>query len=134
MLNNRLREYLEANKALNDEQNGFKPERCCQDHIFTLTSIVENRMHTKQDTFACFIDFRKAFDCVDRELLWGKLAARFKINGNFLTALKGLYLKINCAVNVNSELTGWFEVNSGGYILSPTLFAIFIDVIQRMLE
>ena len=41
ILNNRLREYLENNDTLSDEQNGFRPNRCCQDHILTLTSIVE---------------------------------------------------------------------------------------------
>lgn len=130
ILNNRLRDFLEVNNALNEEQNGFRPGRCCQDHIFTLAAIVENRLLAKKDTFACFIDFRKAFDCVDRKLLWRKLEERYKIQGNFLLALKALYSKVNCAVDVNNVLSDWFEVNSGvkqGCILSPTLFAMFID-------
>ena len=104
VLNNRLRECLEINNALSDEQNGFRPNRCCQDHILTLVSIVENRMLQKKDTFACFIDFRKAFDCVDRELLWRKLAASYNIGGNFLSALRALYSEVKCAVDVNRNL------------------------------
>ena len=126
MLNARLVDYLETNKVLSDEQNGFRPNRCCQDHIFTLTSIIENRFLLKQDTFACFIDFRKAFDCVNRQMLWEKLESRYGISG----ALKALYSKVSCTVSINSELTNWFDVNSGvkqGCILSPTLFALFID-------
>ena len=38
ILNNRLRDFLEVNNALNEEQNGFRPGRCCQDHIFTLAA------------------------------------------------------------------------------------------------
>ena len=61
ILNSRLREWLEHNKALSDEQNGFRSDRCCQDHTFALTSIIENRMAGKEDTFTCFIDFKKSF-------------------------------------------------------------------------
>ena len=137
ILNTRLREYLEINDALNDEQNGFRTNRCCQDHILTLTSIIENRMLGKQDTFACFIDFKKAFDCVDRDLLWRKLETRYNLNGNFLVALKALYKEVRCSVDINHDLTGWFDVNSGvkqGCILSPTLFAMYIDDLVDQLK
>ena len=66
MLNNRLRDWVEFNGIMNEEQNGFRPDRNCQYHIFSLTSIIENRLHRKQDTFARFIDFKKAFDSVNR--------------------------------------------------------------------
>ena len=130
IMNNRLKDFLEINNILSDEQNGFRPDRYCQDHIFSLTSIIENRMLGRKYIFACFIDFRKAFDCVNREMLWEKIETRYKVNGNLLIALKALYSKVSCAANVNSELTGWFTVDSGvkqGCILSPTLFAMFID-------
>ena len=130
LLNTRLREWLEYHDALSDEQNGFRTDRCCQDHIFALTSTIENRMAKKEDSFACFIDFKKAFDCVNRDLLWEKLNVRFGLSGKFLLALKALYKDVCCSVDVNHTLTDWFGVNSGvkqGCILSPTLFAMFID-------
>jgi len=87
--------------ALSDEQYGFQTDRCCQDHIFALTSTIENRMAGKEDTFACFIDFKAAFDCVNRDLLWKKLAARFRLSGKFFLAqahrqdfLKGGYVDV----------------------------------------
>ena len=76
ILNSRLRDYLEASGALFDEQNGLRPDRNFKDHIFILTAIIENRLLNKMDTFACFVDFKKAFDCVNRNLLWHKIEAR----------------------------------------------------------
>ena len=87
-------------------------------------------MARKEDTFSCFIDFKKAFDCVNRDLLWKKLAVRFGLSGKFLLALKALYKDVCCSVDVNHTLIDWFDVNNGvkqGCILSPTLFAMFID-------
>ncbi len=130
ILNNRLTVWLDENNGLCDEQNGFRSERCCQDHIFSLLSSIENRMGRKKDTFVCFIDFRKAFDCVNRKLLWHKLSVRYNINGTFLYALRTLYDNVLCSVDINHSLTDYFEVHSGvkqGCILSPTLFAMFID-------
>ena len=67
---------------------------------------------------------------VSRDLLWEKLEKRFGLSSNFLLAVKALYEDVVCSVNVNNTLTDWFSVNSGikqGCILSPTLFAMYID-------
>lgn len=130
ILNNRLKMWAEVNDILSDEQNGFRPGRSCQDHIFTLMSIIENRFQQKKDTFACFIDFRKAFDSVNRSLLWNKICNRYGISGPFLDSLKAIYRDVKCRVNINNQLTDWFDVDNGvkqGCLLSPTLFALFID-------
>ena len=61
LLNSHLREWLECNDTLSDEQNGFRTDRCCQYHIFALTSTIENRMvkgendhHLKWPFSGCF--------------------------------------------------------------------------------
>ena len=64
-INKRLSYYLETNNVIADEQNGFRPNRSCEDHIFTLNSILWN----KPSVFAMFIDLKKAFDFIDRDLL-----------------------------------------------------------------
>ena len=99
ILNSRLMTWVEENDLLSDEQNGFRPGRSCQDHIFTLTSIIENRLQERKDTFASFIDFRKAFDSVNRLLLWHKIHHRFGISGNFYEALQAIYKDVECSVN-----------------------------------
>ena len=88
-------------------------------------------MAQKEDTFTCtcFIHFKKAFDCVSRDLLWEMLEKKFGLSSNFLLAVKALYEDVR-SVNVNNTLTDWFSINSGvkqGCILSPTFFAMYID-------
>ena len=73
ILNNRISTWCEANGKIVDEQNGFRKNRSTIDHVSTLTSIVDTRKKLKQSTFCAFIDFRKAYDCINRNLLWSKL-------------------------------------------------------------
>ena len=130
ILNARLGEYLEDNHLLAEEQNGFRKERGCIDHLFTLCNIVESRRCLGKDTFACFVDFSKAFDSVNRMALWHKIEHRFGISGPFLNLIKSLYDNVESAVKVNNDLTDWFEIQNGvkqGCILSPTLFSMFIN-------
>ena len=86
-LNNRIQSFLEENSIIVDEQNGFRKDRSCLDHIFTLNSLIQNR----QSTFATFVDFRKAFDCVDRNLLQYKLQLN-GIDGPMYNAIAGFTL------------------------------------------
>jgi len=130
ILNTRLSDHLECNQLLAEEQNGFRKGRSCQDHIFTLNTILEGKKSIGKCTFACFIDFRKAFDSISRTLLWDKMQAQFGIHGPFLNLVKALYSKVSSCVKVNGELSEWFDINCGvkqGCVLSPTLFSMFIN-------
>ena len=69
ILNHRLAAWSEVNNVLCDEQNGFRPGRCTIDHAGNLTNVLENRLKKKLSTFAAFIDFSKAYDRINRELL-----------------------------------------------------------------
>ena len=81
ILNMRLQKYLESNKMLVDEQNGFRACRSCIDHLFVLCTVLRNRKLSGKDTFLCYIDCKKAFDSVERHLLLLKLS-QMGINGN----------------------------------------------------
>lgn len=129
ILNLRLSQWLEENDCLCDEQNGFRKGRSCEEHIHSLFLTLNDRKISRKSTFACFIDMKKAFDTVDRTLLWYKLQA-LGIRGEFLSAVQSLYTDVQCTVRINSDNTPWFDVTSGvkqGCILSPTLFSIFIN-------
>ena len=87
LLNNRLQKYLEENDILAEEQNGFRASGSCIDHIFTLCSVLRNRKASGLDTFLSFIDYKKAFDSVDRDLLLYKLS-QIGVDGRFYSEIK----------------------------------------------
>ena len=62
--------------------DGFRSGRSCLDHIYSLTSTVQNRMRTNLPTYCTFVDFQKAFDWVNRDMLLYKMASQFGIYGN----------------------------------------------------
>ena len=129
ILNKRLQKYLEANKILADEQNGFRAGRSCIDHIYVMCTVLRNRKLLGKETFLCFIDFKKAFDSVDRNLLLFKLS-NIGVNGHMYTAISSLYSNPKSRVILQDYETEYFDCPIGvkqGDCLSPTLFAIFIN-------
>ena len=99
------------------------------DHIFTLVTILRNRKSEGKSTYLSFIDFKKAFDSVDRTLLMYKLS-KVGIVGNFYNAIASLYNDPKSRVIINEMATDWFDCPIGvkqGDAISPTLFAIYIN-------
>ena len=99
-------------------------------HIFVLTTILKNRIAHNLDPFAVFIDFKKAFDFVDRSLLLYKLC-QAGISRKFYFAIKSMFHNNQCCVRVGEQyFTDWFSTSKGvrqGDIISPSLFLLFID-------
>ena len=136
ILNNRLSNYLEDNNLLVSEQNGFRKQRSCQDHLFSLNAVVKNRLSKNMSTYAAFIDLRKAFDCVNREFLYYKLG-KCGIVGKLYFAIKSLYKQTESCVQLNDIYTDWFNIESGvrqGDSLSPTLFALYVNDLAKGLN
>jgi len=135
ILNWRLTNITESNNLLCEEQNGFRKNRSCIDHIYSLTSIIRNQKNSKKSTFVCFVDFEKAFDRVDRDLLFYKLR-KMKIGGKIFNSFRAIYSDCQACVNINNYCTDWFDTNSGvrqGDPLSPTLFCLYInDLVQEI--
>jgi hypothetical protein len=129
IINSRITYYMECNKLFADEQNGFRKLRSCLDHLFVLTTIIRNRKKDKLPTYACYIDFTRAFDGINRTLLWHKMLY-YKIDGKLLSMIKTMYEHVQSAVRIGVQLTDWFSINSGvrqGDNLAPTLFAIYVN-------
>ena len=136
LINERISNYCEQHNILVDEQNGFRKGRSCSDHLFTLTSIIRNRLSQKRSTFCAFIDMEKAFDFLDRNLLFYRLLL-YQIDGKIYKSIQALYGKTSACVKVNNMFSGWFFTNSGvrqGDSLSPTLFALFINALAEEIK
>ena len=92
-------------------------------------SILKLTHKSNQSVFACFIDFSKAFDSVNSDLLWFRLL-NYGIDGKFLQVLKVMYDNLKICVTLHNYLTNWFSSNVGvrqGDTLSPTLFNLFVN-------
>ena len=112
VLNNRVSEWLEEHDVLCDEQNGFRKNPSCEEHILSLYTLVNERKISRQSTYACFIEMKKAFDTVNRGFLLYKLQ-RIGVRGKVVKAIGSLYENVRCSVRVNDDHTPWFDVTSG---------------------
>ena len=130
LLNERLNQYIESNNILNDAQIGFRPKARTVDHIFVLRTIFDK--YVKKDNcpvFACFVDFRKAYDSVWRRGLLVKLL-RNNIRGKFYRMLEEMYKWSAAKCDLNNCLSESIQCNVGvkqGDVLSPTLFNLFVN-------
>ncbi len=73
VLNYQLVTWAEINGLINDEQNDFRRRRSTLDHLSSLISIIDTRKLKRLDTCVAFIDFTKAYDRINRSLLWKTL-------------------------------------------------------------
>lgn len=131
ILHDRLSSVLEP--TLRREQAGFRPGRSCTDHINTLRIIVEQSIEWQSPIFLLFIDFERAFDSLDREMMW-KVLASYGIPDKLLNIIQSMYRDANCRIVHRGLLGREFNVASGvkqGCILSPLLFLLVMDWVMN---
>ena len=136
IMNTRLNDFLESNKITNKSQIGFRKNCRTADHLLVLKTLIDVYMLKRKPIFACFIDFRKAYDSVWREGLFFKLI----INGcskNFIRIMLSMYSSVNTSVKLREGITPFFKSYVGvkqGCNLSSTLFNLFINDIPNMFD
>ena len=137
VLNERLTRWADAEGKLSECQAGFRKGFSTLNNIFALYSIIQKYLARRGGRFYCvFIDFAKAFDTVNHSLLFMSLLQK-DVRGKMLTILKSIYKDVKSCVRVGQNVTENFKCPMGvrqGCILSPFLFAIFIDELQNMAE
>ena len=129
VINERLSNWANINNLIADEQNGFRKKRSTVDHISSLTRITDTRKKARKSTFCAFIDFKKAYDTINRSKLWCRLVST-GLCGKLFRAVKSLYSSVSSCIRLNDLHTDWFEVKPGlrqGCILSPLLFNFYIN-------
>ena len=98
----------------------------------SLRILCEKYLQHQQDLYHVFIDFKKAFDMVWHAALWATMK-KYNISTNLIQVIKNLYSKATSAVLFNNSIGDWFRTTVGvrqGYLLSPTLFSIFLERIM----
>ena len=87
----------------------------------------------QKNIYFCFIDYAKAFDCVDHKKLW-KFLKEMEISDHLTCLLRNLYAGQEATVRTGHETTDWFQIGKGvfqGCILSPCLFNFYAEYIMR---
>ena len=119
ILQARLQQYM--NCELPDVQAGFRKGRGTRDQIANIRCIIEKARELQKNIYFCFIDYAKAFDCVDHNKLW-KILKEMGIP-DYLTYLLGnLMAGQEATVRTGHGTTDWFQIGKGvcqGCILSP---------------
>ena len=136
VLEHRLNQFAEENGLRASGQAGFRRKRRCSDHVFVLKHLIDRSRASGQHLFACFVDFRKAYDMVRRDLLMQSLAA-MGLHDRMLTAIVSMYWQPTMAVKVGHQVGQPFVCTRGvkqGDPLSPLLFGLFFDRIERFFE
>ena len=129
ILNRRLDLFLKKYNIINDCQIGFSKKARTSDHMFILRTLFESYCSKGERLYACFIDFRKAFDTVIHEGIKFKLL-QTGIGTKFYNVIKSMYSVSRSCIKLNNELTETFPIKLGvkqGDNLSPNLFKIFIN-------
>ena len=138
ILNNRLMTYVVENNILSNNQLGFVPGNRTSDAHIIINNLINKTCHKNgKKVFSCFVDFRKAFDLVPRDILLSKLL-KYGINGKFFNIIRHIYTKDKACVKLKGKCSNCFDINIGvrqGCILSPLLFNIFLcDLAKSLTE
>ena len=121
------------NRELPDVQAAFRKGRGTRDQIANIYWIIDKAREFQKKIYFCFIDYAKAFDCVDLNKLW-KILKGMGIPDHLTCLLRNLYTGQEETVRTGHGITDWFQIEEGarqGCILSPCLFNLYAEYIMR---
>ena len=91
------------------------------------------KQESSRKTYFCFIDYAKAFDCMDHNKLW-KTLKEMGVPDHLTCLLRNLYAGQEATIRTGHGTTDWIQIRKGvrqGYILSPCLFNLYAEYIMR---
>ena len=103
----RIQQYV--NRELSDVQGGFRQGR---DQTANIHWILEKAREFQKNIHFCFIDYTKAFDCVDHNKLW-KILTEMGIPDHLTCLLRNLYAVQEETVRTGHGTTDWFQIGTG---------------------
>ena len=139
ILQARLQQHMD--RELPDVQAGFRKGRGktkkrkgrgTRDQIANIHWIMEKAREFQKNIYFCFIDYAKAFDCVDHNKLW-KILKEMGIPDYLTCLLRNLYAGQEATVRTGHGTTDWFQIGKvcQSCILSPYLFNLYAEYIMR---
>ena len=131
ILRARLQQYL--NHEFPVLQAGFIKGRGTRDQIANIRWIIEKAQEFQENIYFCFIDYAKAFDCVDHNKLW-EILKEMGIPDHLTCLPRNLYAGQEATVRTEHGTSDWFQIGKGvrqGCILSLCLFNLYAEYIMR---
>ena len=131
ILQARLQQYV--NRELPDVQDGFRKGRGTRDQIANIRWITEKAREFQKNIYFCFIDYAKAFDCVDQSKL-RKILKEMGMPDHLTCLLRNLYAGQEATIRTGHGITDWFQIGKAvrhSWILLPCLFNLCAQYIMR---
>ena len=116
------------NSEVPNVEAGFRKGRGTRDQIANIHWIIKKVREFQKNIYFCFIDYAKAFDCVDHNKLWNILK-EMGIPDHLTCLLRNLYADQGATVRTG-HITDWFQIGKGvhqGCILSPCSFNLYAE-------
>ena len=124
------------NQELPDVQAGFRKASRTRDQLANIHWIIKKAREFQKNIYFCFIDYAKAFECVDHCKLWNILI-HMGIPDHLSCLLGNLYADQEATVRTGRGTTDWFQIGKGvcqGCILSSCLFDLYAELVKHKLE
>ena len=131
ILQARLQQYV--NREIPDVQAGFRKGKGTRHQIANIRWIIKKAREFQKNIYFCFIDYAKAFDCVDHNKLW-KILQEMGIPDHLTCFLRNLYAGQQATLRTGHGTVDWFQIGKGvcqGFILLPCLFNLYAVYIMR---
>ena len=110
ILQARLQQYV--NRELPDVQAGFRKGRGTRDQIANIRWIIEKAREFQTNIYFCFVNYARAFNCVDHNKLW-KILKEMRITAHLTCLLRNLYAGQEATVRTGHGTTDWFQIGKG---------------------
>ena len=117
-------------------QQGFVKSAQTSDHLLTLHTAIQKGIQNKGRLYTCFIDFRKAFDGLNRDALLLKLL-NLGVRGKFFNVLDHMYNNSKARLKLAKKLSDLIDIGIGteqGHVTSPELFKCFLLDLSNILN
>lgn len=137
ILTKRLDIYMDSNNLWSKFQGGFKEKLRTEDNIMILKTIITEMTEVKNGClFACFVDFSKFFDTINRNMMFYKML-KLGITGNIYKTIKQMYANCNYAIRINQMISKTFISDTGvkqGCTLSPLLSNLYQNDLHNIFD